>query len=301
MEMKIRTARHIIKESILNTYRNKLMSLASISIIVASLIIFGTFFILSVNLNHNMGILRDQTKIKVFCYPELNDEQLAGIENIIKKNGKISGYEKITKQQALDEYKESLGDDSSILEGMGNDFLPVAFSLRLKNSAESANIVKEFKKVPGVEKVRYSQKTIDFISKITYWVRLLSIFLTIILLLISIFIIANTIKLTVFARRKEINIMKYIGATDWFIRWPFLVEGVIIGFIGAVIAFILISYSYGTIEGKFNNDLFLLGVSFIKLIKLKDIGLQIFIIFSIIGMGVGTLGSLFSIRKYLHV
>jgi cell division transport system permease protein len=116
-----------------------------------------------------------------------------------------------------------------------------------------------------------------------------------------VFIIANTIKLTVYARRKEINIMKYIGATDWFIRWPFVVEGVIIGIVGAVIAFVLSAYGYNAVEGKFTNDLLSMNTQLLKLIKLKDVWFQIFASYACIGVVVGAAGSFMSIRRHLKV
>jgi cell division transport system permease protein len=116
-----------------------------------------------------------------------------------------------------------------------------------------------------------------------------------------VFIIANTIKLTVFARRKEINIMKYIGATDWFIRWPFVVEGVIIGIMGAVLAFIVSAYGYSAFEEKITQDLLTLDMDLLKLIKIKDVWFQLMVSFLSIGVVVGSLGSFLSIRKHLQV
>ena len=139
-----------------------------------------------------------------------------------------------TKKQALEEMKIRLAEDSSILNGISEDILPVSFSIKLKNPADSTSVVNYLKKINGIQKVSYSQKVIDVISKVTYWIKFISGGMIIVLLVVSVFIISNTIKLTVFARRKEINIMKYIGATDWFIRWPFIVEGVIIGITGAL-------------------------------------------------------------------
>ena len=123
----------------------------------------------------------------------------------------------------------------------------------------------------------------------------------IILVIISVFIISNTIKLTVFARRKEINIMKFIGATDWFIRWPFVVEGVIIGIAGAVIAFVVSAYGYNALEGKFNKDILSIGTEFLKLIKIGEVWSQVIVSYAAIGIIVGALGSFLSIRRYLRV
>jgi cell division transport system permease protein len=155
--------------------------------------------------------------------------------------------------------------------------------------------------MPDVHNVKYSQQTIDVITGSTYWIPVISIAILAILLIISMFIIANTIKLTVFARRKEINIMKYIGATDWFIRWPFVVEGISIGLIGALAAFILTTYGYNTIESSFSGWLTRMGITIIKVIDFKEIGFKIILLYAIVGTVVGTLGSMISLRRHLQV
>ena len=121
------------------------------------------------------------------------------------------------------------------------------------------------------------------------------------LLVISVSIIANTIKLTVFARRKEINIMKYIGASDWFIRWPFIFEGMIIGFAGSIVAFVLTSYLYNSLGAYVNSETVVNGVSLIKIMSLTNIGASIFLVYVIIGMVMGAVGSIISVRKHLNV
>lgn len=299
--MKIRTTRYIAKEGILNVYRNKLMSLASISIVTASLVIFGILFIITVNLNSSTQILKSQLEIEVFCKPDLDDIQVAQVEDSIKNNDKILEYTKVTKQDAYEKAKKLLGKDENVLEGIDESFLPVSFKIKLKDPQENMDVVQQYKSTFGVEDVKFSQKTIDFISRISYWVRLISGLLIVVFLVISMFIISNTIKLTVFARRREINIMKYIGATDWFIRWPFVIEGVIIGFIGAIVAFILTSYGYNAFERRINTDLLSIGQELIKFVKINDIGLLIIGIYSLLGAVIGAMGSLISIRKYLRV
>lgn len=299
--MKIRTVRYIIKEGMVNTYRNMLMTLASVGTVTAALFIFGVFFLIAVNLNHNTAVLKDQPEMVVYCQVELDDTQVAAVEEAIRQNGEIVNFRKIDREEAFESFKSMLDDNAVMLDGYDESIMPVSFSIELKDPKNSTDAIDQLKAVAGVESVRYSKTTIDFIDRMTNWVRLVSITLTVVLLAISMFIISNTIKLTVFARRKEINIMKYIGATDWFIRWPFFVEGVIIGFAGSLVAFIATSYGYNMLENKFNQDLVNVSIDFIKLIKLNTIGLKILLYYSVIGIVVGALGSFLSIRKYLHV
>ena len=285
----------------LNAYRNKLMSLASISIVAASLVIFGIFLLITINLGQNIKGLEEQPELRAFCDYELDDSQVSQVEEAIKNNGKIQQYTKITKQEAFEKVKQMLEDNASILEGMDASFLPVSFNIKLKDPKESKSVSEELGAVSGLRKIVYPQEVIETISKLTYWVRIISIILIGILLVVSMFIISNTIKLTVFARRKEINIMKYIGATDWFIRWPFVVEGVIIGFVGALAAFVLVSIGYGAFGDKINADLLYSNITFIKFVKMDEIGALMLSLYGFIGASVGAIGSVISLRKYLHV
>ncbi len=299
--MRIRTARLIAKEGVINAYRNKLMSLASIIIVIATLVIFGFFMLMALNLELNLNVLREQPQLEAFCYTELDDTQIEQVESAIKNNSMVANYQIVTKEQALEKMKDKLGKDASVFDGYEENILPVSFIISIKDTQQSEQAVKSIEGISGIEKVRYSQETIDIINKISYWIKFICGFMIFILVIISIFIISNTIKLTVFARRKEINIMKYIGATDWFIRWPFVVEGVIIGVVGAVIAFIISAYGYNAIEGRFNKDFLSVGAELLKLIKIGDVWMQIVVFYLMIGAVVGAVGSFLSIRKYLHV
>lgn len=300
--MKIRTTRYIIKEGIFNAYKNKLMSIASMSIVIASLLIFGIFYLITVNFNSNLNYLKEQPEIQVFCFPELDDAQVNQVESSIKSDGRVQEYKMVTKEEAFKKVKnEMFSGKEGLLEDIDESIMPVSFIVKLKNPEDSDQIVEQFKAIEGVETVTYAQQAIEFIAKVTYWIPMISSFILITLLVVSMLIIANTIKLTVFARRREINIMKYIGATDWFIRWPFIIEGVIIGVVGAIIAFIITAVGYGTFEKKISSDLVSIGFNIIKLVKFNETALRIILLYTLTGAVVGAIGSIISIRKYLHV
>lgn len=299
--MKIRTLRHIVKEGFGNAYRNKLMSLASISIVTASIMVFGLFYLITVNIGDNGKVILDQPEMEVFCDSNLDNTQIAAIEQQIQQDGDIKEYHKISKEQAFEEAKDILGDYENLLEGEDPNFLPISFVIKLKDSQKSDAIVAKYREIPGVENVTYSKETVSLINRITYWLRFISLLLTGMLLVISVFIISNTIKLTVFARRKEINIMKYIGGTDWFIRWPFLIEGVIIGFTGAMLSFVLISYGYNALEARMNADLAKNGIDFVKLLNISQLWQNLLGMSLVFGCIIGIVGSGMSIRKYLRV
>ena len=294
--MKLRTTKYVVKEGFINTYRNVLMSLASIGVVTATLFVFGFIWLLTVNLNHNTNSFKENPVICVFCSPELDESQIDTIQKSIEGDSRIKEFNKVSKEEAFKKAEEMLGEDKVVLEGIGNDFLPVSFEIKLNNLEEAEFVAATLREIPGVGKVKYSQNEVEIVSKTIYWVQIGSSFLIVLLLIISIFIISNTIKLTVFARRKEINIMKYIGATDWFIRWPFIVEGVIIGLVGALVSFGAISIIY-----TFAFDWISKGIKLISIIKISEVAVQLLLIFSVIGANVGAVGSAISIRKYLRV
>ncbi|KNY27348.1 permease-like cell division protein FtsX [Pseudobacteroides cellulosolvens] len=297
--MKIRTTKYIIKDGIINAYRNKLMSLASIIIVTASLLVFGIFLILSMNLQYKINdMMVRQLQIEAYCDANLDETQVRDIEAQLKMNSFVSDIRRVTKEEALQRCKELLEEDGRILEGYDGSFLPESFIIKIKDSEHIKSVVETFRNIKGVESVAFLEENVEDLSSISYWARIISILLLVILLSVSVFIISNTIKLTVFARRREINIMKYIGATDWFIRLPFIVEGIIIGFVGAIISFIVTYYCYSTIEGQLSKGI--LGES-IDFVSINSIVLYVLGSYSIIGTVVGGVGSGISIRKYLHV
>ncbi len=294
--MKVRTYKYLIKEGFINTFRNKLMSIASINIVIASLVVLGIFLLMSINLNYNTKMLMEQPEIEVFCNINLDDQQVNNIETVIKKDTFIKNYRKITKNEAYEKAKELLGNSKEILDGIDAEFLPVSFKLTLQNISSTRDVAKRYNKLNGVSKARYSEKEINLLINAFYWTRLLSIILAALFFVCAMFIISNTIKLAVYARRKEINIMKYIGATDWFIRWPFIIEGIIIGILGAVIAFVLVGYGYTFAVNSLTTQ-----IKLIKFIKLNQIGFYIILVYLIVGAIIGAIGSFISIRKHLRV
>ena len=299
--MKIRTIRYIFKEGFVNSYRNKLMTLASVLMVIASLIVFGVFVLISLNAQHNIEIWKEQPQLQAFCYEELDETQVRRVEDAIKADDRVLSYEKVDREQALERMREKLGKQAAILDGYGAEIFPVSFVIRLKDVAYSRDVVKDLEKVSGIETVTYSQDTVEFITRISHWFSLGCSMMIVIFLVVSVFIIANTIKLTVFARRREINIMKYIGATDWFIRWPFVVEGVIISITGAILAFVISAYGYKAVVDKFSQDMFFLQTNLLSLLGIEDVWARLAVSYAIIAVVVGIMGSFISMRRHLKV
>lgn len=300
--MKLHTAANLIKEGAKNVFRNKLMSLASVSIIIVSLLVFGVFYVIIYNLNINTRLLKEQPHVIVWADENLADYEVDLIADYLDENTHVKSYEFLSREYALGQVKEILGDNADILEGFGEgDFLRPGFMVELKDPENSSVFVQEVSKVFGVAKVEYSQKWIGFILSVGKWVQGISVILIAVFFIVAILIISNTVKLTVYARKSEISIMKYIGAADWFIRWPFIIEGIIIGVIGSAAAFIGTSYAYKALLEYMNANMVNFGTDLLKLASVQEIALGLAFFYSILGMLVGALGSALSMRKYLKV
>jgi len=300
--MKIRTMKYMVKEGFVNTYRNLLMSIASVTMVIASLMIFGIFLMLIINFSYNLNRLKAQMEVVVFLENDATQMESANVELKIKNDERVLTYTKITKEQAFAELVTLYLEDTDIIEGLTPDFLSESFRIHLKNVEDSAAFTEDISKLDGVEDVTYPYESLKKLGTVLNWINAGSMAVLTLLLIISVSIIANTIKLTVFARRREIEIMKYIGASDWFIRWPFVIEGVIIGFSGALIAFVLTSYLYNSVESFVNAQTFEYGLSeLVKMVSLGNVCGQIFVIYAIIGVVMGSIGSIISVRKHLNV
>lgn len=290
--MKIRTIRHIIKDGVYNIYKNKVMTIASVAIVAATITILGVFLMMFVNLKANLDDLKKRPMIEVFCDENLGELEVGQVESKILEDKKVMNCKKITKSEAFKEVQELFGDD--ILEGISEDFLPISFRVNLYDSDYSEAFVNSMKDVPGVDKVDFSKVELDFINKIVHIVNFISIVLVAVFLIASVGIISNTIKLTVGARKKEIEIMKYVGAADVFVSGPFVVEGVVIGLIGAIIAFVVVGQGYNMLTNNITNSF-----SGIRVILLKDVINIGLVVFVLLGSCLGAVSGIFSVRKYL--
>lgn len=294
--MKLRTSKYIFKEGIINAYKNILMTIASVAVVVASLIVLGGFVAAITNINHNINVQSEKPEMEVFCDSDLDESQIASIEWLIRSDDRIKEYTTVSKEEAYKEMEEILGQNKTVMEGLGNDFFSISFTINLNNSEDAKEVEKKLLAFPGVYNVSYSQEAINFMNKVRHWVKVGSSLILFLLIVVSIVIISNTIKLTVFARKKEINIMKYIGATDWFIRLPFIVEGVIIGLVGAITSFGIVNFIYSRVFNRFDFNSYGL-----EIVDKGEIYLSLISNMLLIGVIVGALGSIVSIRKYLRV
>jgi len=291
---------YTLKETFRNLWRNRWMSLASITSVVATLIILGMIFILVLNINNISQGAKDQfTNIDVYINEEVAVEESTLLKGEILT---LQGVEEVTykpKDQALAEYKEQWGEDGYLLEGFVENPLPNSFVITLTEIEFSEYVVSKISEMDGIEEVRYDENFINKIITVSDYIKVVGLILIVILIAISTFIISNTIKLALNSRRTEINIMKYVGATSWFIRWPFILEGTVLGLVGAILSAVIVFYAYRYTYNILTTDFYsLLAVYLVGVDKIFNDSLVLFIT---IGSGIGALGSISSIRKHLDV
>lgn len=282
-------------------WRNRSMGLASVSSISAVLMILGLVLILILSINNL--VLETKTKfdeVLVYLDLELSEEEIDTIENSIKDTEGVLSVIYQSKDQGLEIMKDRLEDDGYILDGLEHENpLQNAYIIQLKDIEYADTVVNRLKNINGIEDVKYYRDIIEKLMTIANYIRMGGIYITSILILVSIFIISNTIKITVASRRREINIMKYVGATNGYIRGPFIIEGILFGLIGAVISILLINYGYEYFFKSANDKLYVLFT--VYLVSPSLLAKDITIMFLAMGIGIGALGSILSLKRFLKV
>lgn len=291
---------YLLGEGFRNVFHNKKSSGASLAIMCATMLIFGLFFMIIENLNNAVETLETQQGIQVFIQKTATDAQMEQIGEQIQA---IDGVNKVTfmsKEDALNQTKEKLKDKQALIAGWdeSNPF-KASYLVTLTDLKLSSQVQDEIKKIDNIDSIQSRDETINGLVAIANGVRIVSAVILTLLVLISIFIIGNTIKLTVHARRKEISIMKYVGATDSFIRWPFVIEGIIIGIVAALLSILVLGIAYSLITNAAANSI--ISTMGIKLLSFTDMTTLLVIVYMVLGIGIGALGSSISMRKYLQV
>ena len=295
--MKLSTSEYFIKEVYTSFKRNIWMTLASIFTVVLSLFILGFFSIVILNLNKMANTLESQVQISVYLKYDLSQEEIDETKETLSKIEGLQDIKFITREEAMENFKERLGDQQFLLDALDDtNPLPDSFSLTVTSPQQVKTIADTAAALDSVESASYSQDIINHLFNLTHLIRLIGVALIILLTGAAIFIISNTIRLTVFARRKEIAIMKYVGATDWFIRWPFLLEGICLGFIGGGLATIFLYIVYNQVTQEIYE-----AMAFFPLIPQHPFIDYISLAILVAGIIIGALGSTISLKRFLKV
>jgi len=295
--MRIRGFRYFMTEAFKNIFSNGWMSLASVFTVMASLLILGVFLILSINLNSVVGGLEDDYEIILVMDEKTTEEGISAIKKEILRVENVTDATLDRNADRLEKLKEKFGENGSLLDRYKEDNpLRNWYRITLGDLSRTSETVEKLEKINGVEKIIQNEDAISNLVRIANYIRSFSVWIMVALAIVSVFIISNTIKLTVYTRRREINIMKFVGATDWFIRWPFIIEGIIIGIIGACVSVALVLVGYDFLVNVVQNN-----IMFITIKPLND--LLSLILSSTFGLGVvlGGLGSFIAVRKHLNV
>ena len=298
--MKYNRLGYLIGEGLSNVFKNKKSTVASIVIMCATMIIFGLFLIIGENVNHFVDNLKLQQGFQVFMKEDATQEEMDKVKEDIRALDGISTIEFVSKEQGLNTMKEKLKDEKGVLDGFNVQKIKASYIVKVTDLERSKTIQSEVEKINNVVKITNSNETAMKLISIAKVIRIATGIILLLLIIISTFIISNTIKLTVHSRRKEISIMKYVGATNSFIRWPFIVEGIVIGIISSIISIILVGGAYSLITTKMSSS-DLVKVMGMNLVGLNEMLTSIIIVYLILGIGIGTIGSVVSMRKYLKV
>lgn len=295
--MKLRTSEYFIQETFRSLRRNNWMSFASIGTVAVSLFVLGVFLLLVLNMNRLASSLESQVQISVYLADGLSESARKDIASDIEALQGIEEIRYVPKEEAKERLAKRLGDQKYLLDALGEkNPLPDSFEVVLKSPALVETAAAAITRMDGVEQAKYGQDVIEHLFAITRLIRIFGLALMVLLAGATLFIISNTIRLTVFARRKEVAIMKYVGATDWFIRWPFLLEGMVLGFVGGVLAAIALQSFYAAMAAKIYETL-----AFFPLLPQYPYMYYVSAAILLSGMGIGALGSTISLKRFLKV
>lgn len=298
--MKLRTGKFFIREGFSSLKRNRTMSVAAITSVIAALLVIGIFFIIVLNIDFLATTLESQIEMMVYLNDGLSENIISTMSDEIKSIDGVKSVEFISKETALKNLEKNWGENSYLLEGLeGDNPLPDAFLITLTDPNQASDVALSVSAISNVEKVVYGKEELAKLLSATYVLRMSSVGIILILLFISIFIIANTIKLTLYARRREIGIMKYVGATDWFVRMPFIIEGIIVGLIGALVSTAILGAVYYYFADMVKSQM--IGFMSISLMPFNQIITSMVVLLITVGVMIGATGSFISVRKFMKV
>lgn len=299
MIVKYNIMSYLIGEGFKNLFKNKKSTSAALTIMCLAMFMFGIFFVVGENINYVMEQVESEQGMKVWLKHETNEEQIKAVEEKLRSMDAINTVEYVSNEETFNQYRDFLGKYKDELDGIETYFQD-AFLITLTDLSQSSAVKAQIEQLPEIDEVNAGDETIETLINITKALRIATLVILVILILIAIFIITNTIKLTVHARRKEISIMKYVGATNSFIRWPFIVEGIIIGLISAFITIFIVGLVYNFVtNGMLESPTFQkLGL---RLYTFRDMFNLLLVTYVLLGAGIGIVGSSISMRKYLEV
>ncbi len=288
---------YIIGETFKGLFRNRWMCITSTGVVVVTLLMLGLFMLVNMNVSHITDTVKEQVEIVVYIDEQASEDELNALKSRITSHQAVAEARYISREEHMERLQRQLG---GMLRGYENDLdnpLLASYEVRTVVPEDVVELAAEFATYPGVESVFYGQGYVENLFSVTRVIQLVGLALMAGLAITAVFLIAHTIKLTVMMRKREIAIMKYVGATNWFIRWPFILEGLLMGFMGAVLPLAALYYLYQyAVEWVTVNNLF-----FLTLLPLEQVILELAQYLVPLGTALGILGSSFSMGRFLRV
>ena len=297
--MKYNIFSYLIGEGFKNTMKNKKSTFAALSIMVATMIIFGVFLAIIENIDSFLTELEHSQAIQVFMYVDTPQEEIDQIGDDIRKLEGVNSVQLVTSDDAVDIMKDYFQNNEKLLEGAA-DIFPPSYVVNFSDLTKSQEVQTQINNMEGISSIQNRNETTNALLAVGNAIRLISAIILVFLVIVSLFIISNTIKLTVHARRKEISIMKYVGATNSFIRWPFVVEGIIIGVVAAAVSLLVIGLLYNWAATQLMSSVLITRLG-VVLVNFTDMFSLLIMVYAILGIGMGVIGSMISMKKYLEV
>ena len=296
--MKINTINYFIVDALKSIKRNITVSFAAMLTVLVTFFVLGTFTLVGLNFNKTIEDVADKIEIKVYLQDDIKLVNQREVEIKLAEQEGVKAVTYESKDEAFTKLKKDLKGNSGMLEGYSLENNPLASSyiVTLEDASYAGDVSKAVEDMTGVESITNQQELIEKISNVVDFVQILGVVLFFVFIGVSIFLIMNTIKLAVYSRRREVGIMKFVGATDWFIRWPFVIEGMIIGAVGSLLATAILYFIYRGVFGFIASNLLianLVPVSFVLTTLLGG--------FLLGGIVVGAIGSIAALRKFLVV
>lgn len=294
--MRLKQIQYYFREAILSITRNSWISVASIGVVAVSLLILGSSLLLVMNANNIAANLESSVEISVFFKEQTTPDEVQDLQNQLAGVPEVTQVVFVPKQQALEEMRENFGEQQDILDGLEEkNPLPDALRIKTATAEQVAPLAAELESYDQVDEVRYGQGVVEKMLALSKWVRTAGLVTMVLLGIAAIFLIATTIRLSVYARRKEIGIMKFLGATNWFVQSPFVLEGIMLGLAGSLLAVLVVYFGYMSLIDNIQ-----LSLPFMQLVTDRNVIKPLMELLLLAGLVIGAAGSLISMRRFLR-
>jgi cell division transport system permease protein len=287
---------YLTKEGLSSVWTNRLMSLASIAVLTSCLVIIGCAVMLFMDIGTMLNSIEDQNVIMVFLDDDATSAQETQVGSKIKELSGTDSIKFIPKEESYKQQVKSLGSDAYLLDGLDSNPLPDAYEVTVSDMAQFKNIVSSVKSMKHVLNVRENSQLAAKLVQMRKTVTFISVGMIVMLLVVSLFIIANTVRVTMYSRRREISIMKAVGATNAFIRWPFVIEGMTIGIFSGLLSELIVFAIYGAVNRSIQTAFMMFGS---QTVPFSSYAWVMLVCFILVGVLAGSVGSAVSMSRYL--